>query len=149
MKLACFSGMLFLSSMALVNKVYIGQFINQGSNPNQGSDTTAYFIVQVPPEFTGGNEALLRFIQSTASSNYPISAKKGKGTYTVFLKLLIEKDGSISNLSVQNADTREEYIREGKRIARSMPKWKPGSQDGRLLRAYTVVPIHFIIEKKP
>lgn len=101
-------------------------------------DTTVYMIVQEPPAFVGGNEAMFRFI--LASSKYPVSLKKGP---LVQLRLLIEKDGSISEVKTIYADVSEEFVQEANRIVKTMPTWMPGSQDGQLLRAYAIVPIRF------
>ncbi|QKZ13535.1 energy transducer TonB [Spirosoma sp. KUDC1026] len=102
------------------------------------SDTTVYMIVQEPPAFVGGKEALFQFIQ--ANSKYPVNSKKGP---LVQLRLLIEKDGSVSEVKTIYTDVSEELTQEANRIGRTMPRWIPGSQDGRLLRAYAVVPIRF------
>ena len=117
--------------------------LHEITNQSKQVDTTVYSVVQVPPKFPGGNEALLQFIQS--ASQYPVNLKKGS---LVQLRLLIEKDGSISSVQVAYADVDDKLIEEAKRIAKLMPKWIAGSQDGRLLRVYTLVPIRFLSTKK-
>ncbi|WP_461132432.1 energy transducer TonB [Spirosoma lituiforme] len=116
--------------------------LGQTNNQHRQVDTTAYAVVQVPPEFPGGPDAMFQFIQST--SLYPISLTKGS---LMVVRLLVEKDGSISNVQITHADVANELIVEAKRIINRMPKWKPGSQDGQLLRAYTSVPIRFLKAK--
>lgn len=121
------------------NNTSLGQISSQ---PKQ-VDTTAYMIVQVPPQFPGGSQAMFRFIQS--ASYYPLNPKKG---LLVQLKLLVEKDGSISSVQAVYIEATDEFVREAKRIIKTMPKWIPGSQDGRLLRAYTIIPVRFPNTKK-
>ncbi len=87
---------------------------------------------------------MFEFVQST--SRYPVNLKKGS---LVQLKLLIEKDGSISSVQVGYTNANDELIQEAKRIVKMMPKWIPGSQDGQLLRVYALVPIRFMSGKKP
>ncbi|SFF31531.1 energy transducer TonB [Spirosoma endophyticum] len=123
---------IFLSG---ANSISLGQTINQ---PKQ-TDTTAYAVVQVPPKFPGGPDAMFQFIQST--SRYPVNLKKGPLTW---VKLLVEKDGSISNVQVTYTEVDDKLVSEAKRVVELMPKWTPGSQDGRLLRAYTSIPIRFV-----
>lgn len=106
-------------------------------------DTTAYVVIQVPPAFPGGNNAMFEFIQS--ASQYPVNLKKG---LLIQLKLLIEKDGSISSVQVDHSSVADELIQEAVRIAKMMPKWTPGSQNGQVLRVYALVPIRFISAKK-
>lgn len=102
-------------------------------------DTTTYSVVQVPPKFPGGPNVMFQFIQS--ASRYPVISKRGS---LVVVRLLIEKDGTISNVQVSYDDVDDAFVSEAKRIVNMMPKWIPGSQDGRLLRTYTWVPIRFV-----
>ncbi len=120
------------------NSVSLGQTINQSTQ----ADTTAYAVVQVPPEFPGGPDAMFQFIQST--SRYPDNLKKGPLT---LVKLLVEKDGSISNVQVTYTEVDDDLVSEAKRVVKIMPKWTPSSQDGRLLRAYISIPIRFVKAK--
>lgn len=101
-------------------------------------DTTAYTIVEIPPEFPGGRQALFSFIQS--ASQYPLNLKKG---FLVQLKLLVEQDGSISSIQVSYREAPEKFVNEAIRIIKTMPKWMPGSQDGQVRRAYAIIPIRF------
>jgi protein TonB len=116
--------------------------LGQTNNQNKQVDTTAYFVVQVPPKFPGGPDAMFQFIQST--SRYPVNSKKGSLT---IVKILVEKDGSISNMQVNYTEADDDLVSEAKRIVKLMPKWIPGSQDGQILRAYTAFPIRFVKAK--
>jgi protein TonB len=107
------------------------------------SDTTVYRIVQVPPALVGGNTAMQQYIQST--SRYPVSLKKGP---LVQLRLLIEKDGSVSKVKAAYTEVDDKYVQEAKRVVETMPNWVPGSQDGRPLRSYTLISIRFVDAKK-
>ncbi|GAB3173466.1 energy transducer TonB [Telluribacter humicola] len=110
------------------------------------ADTTVYTVVESPPEFPGGISSLRHYIER--NSKLPIAAKKGKNTITIGLKLLVERDGQISAVEVMEVDgvegrKQEKYEQEARRIVSGMPRWKPGSQDGRRLRTYFWVPILF------
>ena len=117
--------------------------LGQTNSQSQQVDTTAYMVVQVPPQFPGGSQAMFQFIQS--ASYYPLNPKKG---LLVQLKLLVEKDGSISSVKAIYAEANDEFVKEAMRIIKTMPKWIPGSHDGRLLRAYTIISIRFTNAKK-
>ena len=112
--------------------------LGQATSQTQSVDTTAYAVVQVPPKFSGGPDALFHFIQST--SRYPVNLKKG---FLTLVRILVEKDGSISDVQITYAEVDDRFVSEARRIVKMMPKWVPGSQDGRLLRAYTSVQIRF------
>jgi len=142
MSTGLFQPLFILPLVATVSVFAHTTSLGQTNNQHRQADTTAYAVVQVPPEFPGGPDAMFQFIQST--SLYPISLTKGS---LMVVRLLVEKDGSISNVQITHADVANELIVEAKRIINRMPKWKPGSQDGQLLRAYTSVPIRFLKAK--
>ncbi|GAB3754363.1 hypothetical protein [Spirosoma pomorum] len=106
--------------------------IAKKGNDQTLSDTTVYRIVQVPPAFVGGNTAMQQYIQST--SRYPVSLKKGP---LVQIRLLIEKDGSVSEVKAAYTEVDDKYVQEAKRVVETMLNWVPGSQAGRPLR-YTL-----------
>lgn len=139
----------FLHSILTLALIGITTTLSRGNDlygivkPSIQFDTTVYMVVEVPPKFPGGNEAMFEFIRS--ASQYPVNFKKGS---LVQLKLLIEKDGSISSVQVGYTNADDKLIQEAKRIVKTMPSWIPGSQDGRLLRVYALVPIRFIDTKK-
>ncbi|RYF77268.1 MAG: hypothetical protein EOO39_04315 [Cytophagaceae bacterium] len=135
--------LLILSSVGIITAISSGK--KHGGLVTQSSqiDTTVYTVVQVPPTFPGGDEAMFTFIRS--ASQYPVNLEKGS---LVQLKLLIERDGSVSKVELVYTDATEDSVREAKRVAQMMPKWIPGSQDGQLLRVYAVVPIRFVNLKK-
>lgn len=104
-------------------------------------DTTVYAIVEVQPEFPGGNRSLFEFIQST--SKYPVSRGGNKTTRPVSIRLLIEKDGTISDVSTLRSEGQSRLEDEAKRIAGHLPRWRPGYHGGRRVRTFTVVTIYF------
>jgi periplasmic protein TonB len=137
--------------------VLVSQFLHQAAFGNNNprlygdayksqTDTTKYTVVQVRPEFSGGIVGLKGFIKR--NSKIPVVSKLKKRTVTVHLKLLVEKDGRISAAEVVGAGNvkernQEKYVREARRLALNMPKWRPGSQDGKRLRTYALVTILF------
>ncbi len=133
--------LLLLLSIGTASISSYGQNLEEVTTQSYQGDTTVFTIVEVAPEFPGGKEAMFQFIQS--ASKYPVSPKDG---IMVSIKLLIEKDGSISRVQVFHADpdANDDLAREAVRIAKTMPKWIPGSQDGRPLRVLTVFPMRFV-----
>lgn len=95
---------------------------------------------EVYPEFPGGEVALYKFISDNLL--YPDSNKKVQGTVRV--QFIIEEDGSISNVIVKRPfgyGLDEEAIR----LVKSMPKWKPGSMNGKTVRMKYQIPIKLIL----
>ncbi|MFM7301569.1 MAG: energy transducer TonB, partial [Crocinitomicaceae bacterium] len=59
-----------------------------------------------------------------------------------YLKFVVEKDGTISNVEVIKGVSRD-LDNEAKRLVRVMPEWKPGRSKGMTVRSYFTMPINF------
>ncbi|MFC2111540.1 energy transducer TonB [Bacteroidota bacterium] len=109
----------------------------QEENDNKSS-------VDKAPSYPGGESARAKFIEKNLK--YPQTAilKKVEGTVTV--RFLVEKDGSISNISIIKgigSGCDEETIR----VIKLMPKWKPGTNKGEKVRVYLSMPVKFRLDK--
>jgi protein TonB len=63
----------------------------------------------------------------------------------VFIGFIVEPDGSLSDFKVLRGigyGCDEEALR----VAKSMPKWKPGMQNGETVRVSYLIPINFKLE---
>lgn len=97
-------------------------------------------IPEKAPEFKGGKEAMYEFLAKNMV--YPKKAQEEGIQGNVFIRFAIEKDGSMSNVEVVRSlspETDEEAVR----VIKSMPKWEPGTTNGKPVRAYFVIPIRF------
>ena len=92
------------------------------------------------PEYPGGDEALLAFLQREIQ--YPEVARTSGITGTVLIEFVVEKDGSVSNARVK-APLFPECDKEAVRGVMAMPKWKPGKNNGKPVRCYYQVPVTF------
>jgi protein TonB len=104
------------------------------------ADTTVYTIVERQPQFPGGMDSLRAFI--TTNRRYPAEAQKAGIKGRVLVSFIIEMDGSLRDITVFSGlgyGCDEEAVR----IIGAMPRWAPGSQDGRLLRVKYTLPIAF------
>jgi periplasmic protein TonB len=78
----------------------------------------------------------------TDNIRYPIEAQRNYISGRVFVKFVVEKDGSIGDVEVKKSlgyGCDEEAVR----VVKLMPKWNPGSQNGKLVRVYYNMPILF------
>ncbi len=102
-----------------------------------------YIVVENMPEFPGGRKALFKYLSDNIK--YPESAKK-KGIHgRVFINFTVEKDGSISDVKILRGiggGCDEEAIR----VVKAMPKWKPGEQDGKVVRVDFNLPVKFVLD---
>ncbi|MXV13707.1 TonB family protein [Hufsiella ginkgonis] len=104
------------------------------------SDETTYEYRknEEPPEFNGGEQGFLRFVQRTF--RYPADAIKTGVSGRVILSFVVEKDGSVSDIKVLRSvspSIDEEAIRT-LRISRN---WKPGRQHGIPVRVAVTLPL--------
>jgi len=75
------------------------------------------------------------------------AAKKGMkaGTYTVNVRFLVERDGSINYVEALN-DPGYGLAKGAVKVLKTGPKWKPGEQNGKVVRSYHTQPITFVIQ---
>ena len=73
---------------------------------------------------------------------YPEEAKEKGVQGRVVVKFIVEKDGSISNVEV-NQSVDPDLNNEAMRVIKNMPKWNPAKQNGTEVRAYYDVPVTF------
>ena len=77
------------------------------------------------------------------------AAKKGMkaGTYIVYVRFLVEKNGSIGNVKALN-DPGFGLAKGAEKVLKTGPRWTPGSQNGRVVRSYHTQPITFVITEE-
>ena len=100
-------------------------------------------VVEQDPEFPGGVEALYKYIQQNIK--YPQLAKENNITGRVFVTFVVEKDGSVSNVKAAR-DIGGGCGAEAVRVVKSMPKWSPGKQRGKAVRAAYTLPVNFTLQ---
>ena len=105
---------------------------------------SVYSVVEQDPEFPGGIEALYKYLAENIK--YPEQAKAEGVQGRVFVRFVIEADGSITNAQVLRSiggGCDEEALR----VVNAMPKWKPGMQDGKPVRVQYNLPIIFKLQE--
>jgi periplasmic protein TonB len=108
-----------------------------------GSETgEALFIVEVMPLFKGGDISKFRDWVGKRT-NYPQAAYERKIRGTVFLTFIVEKDGSVSNVTVVKGVDPLLDNEAIKAISES-PKWTPGLQRGQPVRVRFSIPLNFM-----
>ena len=104
-----------------------------------------FMVIEEDPEFPGGTDSLIAFIQRNL--HYPDEAKLNKIEGKVFITFIIEVDGSVSNIKVLR-DIGGGCGAEAVRVVKLMPKWKPGRQRGKAVRTQFNLPIHFVLPEE-
>jgi TonB family protein len=97
-------------------------------------------VHETMPEFPGGNERMYQWISENV--NYPQITAKERVSGKVVAKFCVQKDGTISDIQILESLS-PPYDQEVIRLLRSMPQWKPGTQDGNPIPVYFTFPIKF------
>ncbi|MBS1687738.1 MAG: energy transducer TonB [Bacteroidetes bacterium] len=96
--------------------------------------------VEQMPEFNGDfNNYIVGHIR------YPDAARSANITGRVIVRFVVNEDGTVSDARVMQGiggGCDEEAIR----VINSMPKWKPGKQNGVAVKVYCSVPINFMLQ---
>lgn len=144
-----------LEKSQLSTDEYFNQTINEkvdvtgtgmGDNLMSGQDGSAtdepFFLVEVMPSFKGGGLDKFRdWIQKRTS--YPQAAYDRKIRGTVVLTFIVEKDGSVSNVTVvKGVDPLLDD--EALKAITESPKWTPGLQRGEPARVRFLIPLNFM-----
>lgn len=99
-----------------------------------------YIAVEQPAEFPGGTAALMKWLSQNIS--YPQAAQMNGIQGRVMVKLVVEKDGSIGNVTILKGVDRD-FDREAIRVVKKMPKWTPARNNGVPVASYFNLPIMF------
>jgi len=93
-------------------------------------------------KFPGGNNAMAKFIGDNLV--YPEDAVDRNKQGTVYVRFVIEKDGNITQVKVEKGPylLRAEAIR----VVESMPRWKPGEDNGVKVPTCYRLPIKYVLE---
>ena len=124
--------------------VDVGKFGGTYTGEEEVVEDDPVVIAEEMPSFMGGDvNAFSRWCSQHIK--YPPVAIDNGSQGKVMLQFVVERDGSISRVTVQRGV--DKYLdEEAVRVVKSAPKWKPGSNRGKPVRVYVNVPITFVLE---
>lgn len=108
--------------------------------PNRNTEAIFEFVEWMP-EYPAGEEALNNYLEKNIQ--YPKQASDNKIEGKVIVNFIVNEDGSLSNIKLVRGigfGCDEEAIR----LIQSMPKWKPGKQNGKPVKVYMNQLITFV-----
>ena len=103
----------------------------------------AFANAQEVPSFPGGEEALNKYISSTAQ--YPQIAKDNGVEGIVVVGFMVDIDGSLNDLKIVKF-VDPDLEKEALRVVEGMPAWIPAQKDGTPIIAPSKVEIPFLLE---
>jgi TonB family protein len=111
-------------------------------NPIVDNDYKLGWCLSEVPKYPGGKEKLCEYI--VAHTEYPKAAVDSNITGKVFISFLVEKDGSVTNVKVQKGPCAL-LDSAAVKVVRTLPRWNPGTQNGKPVGVRMVIPINFSI----
>lgn len=106
-------------------------------------DTTIYTMVEKMPTFPGGEFKMYEFL--AMNIRYPQRARQDGYSGTVYVRFIVEPDGTITNIEVAKGvggGCSEEAVR----VVKMMPKWIPGEAFGKKVRVTYTLPVNFRLQ---
>ncbi len=107
------------------------------------SDDQTFSVVEQMPEYPGGMRAGLEFM--ARNLRYPTKAREAGKQGRVIVQFVVRKDGSLSDFKVL-CPIDPWLDAEAIRVISTMPKWKPGMQDGKPVSVKFTLPVTFMLE---
>ncbi len=108
------------------------------------AETNEIFVyAEVQPDFPGGKAAYQAYLNENLVYPEDALAKKIQGT--VYVRFVVEKDGSISQVETLG-EIGGGCDQEAVRLIKSVPKWNTGVQKGFIVRSWFTLPVTFLIE---
>ena len=111
-----------------------------GQSTQNDTSEEAIEVVEKLAEFPGGMQAMQAYMSQNIQ--YPAQAMAEGIQGKVVLTFIVEKDGSISNVTVIRSQG-ELLDNEAIRVVKRMPNWTPGMQGGKPVRTKFTLPIPF------
>ena len=133
--------LLFTTLLLLTASLTYAQ--NQHDNDTIASitgDTTIYTAAEKMPSFPGGEMKMYEFLAMNV--RYPQRAREDGYSGTVYVRFVVEPDGSITNIEVAKGvggGCSEEAVR----VVKMMPNWIPGEAFGKKVRVTYTLPVSF------
>lgn len=101
-------------------------------------------IEETMPSFPGGERGLINYIRENFI--YPKSARRQNIAGTIYITSLLGSDGYIKRIRVIKGITDGvDLDREGIRVLKTMPRWKPGLQNGSPVAVIYNLPIRCVL----
>ncbi|MGZ2371304.1 TonB family protein [Ancylomarina sp. YFZ004] len=124
------------------------QYLESGKKGNRAkrfsSKKDVFVVVEDMPEFPGGDNELQKWI--ARNIKYPEAAAKKGIVGRVYVGFVVNKKGGIEDIKIMRG-AEASLDAEAMRVIGTMPKWKPGKQNGKIVKVQYTIPINFALNK--
>ncbi len=114
--------------------------------PKEDDENKVFTKVEVDASYVGGESAWRRYLSNNLDAGVPGENGAPPGTYTVIVRFIVAKDGSVSDVQ---AETSHGFgmEQESVRAIKKSGKWTPAIQNGRNVTAYKRQPITWVVQE--
>ncbi len=127
------------------------QTISPGKEPTARTDSTRQDLSPTgnkncqDPQFPGGIASCMQWLSEHIK--YPAECVEKNIEGKVRVQFVVRSDGSLSNIKVIESP-HPALSEEGIRVISEMPRWKPGTLDGKPVNAKLVIPLNFHLQEE-
>jgi TonB family protein len=140
------SGEVLMGEPALEGKVEIIEppLITTGGLISIETENTPLKFAEKMPEYQGGIQAMMNFMKE--KTVYPLQEKEAGIEGTVYIKIIVNEDGTISNPTIlRGISGHPNFEKEAIRVVGLMPNWIPGENGGKAVKVEYNLPFKFKI----
>lgn len=116
---------------------------DSGDSHAPAKEPKPFKIVETQPSFIGGKSALVNYLSRNVV--YPKKSRKRGIEGKVIVEFLVAKTGMLKDIKIAKSVTKE-LDQEALRVVKSMPNWKPGTQQGKTVNVLMRIPISFKLQ---
>ncbi|MCM1022002.1 MAG: TonB family protein [Muribaculum sp.] len=116
---------------------------NLSGTLNQASDEKTFEAVEEPPQFPGGDAALMKFISQNL--RYPPYAAENNIQGRVIVRFVVTKTGEIGEVKIGRGKD-PSLDQEAMRVVRQLPRFIPAKQNGTPVNVWFNLPITFKLQ---
>ncbi len=119
------------------------KFSNAKESTEELNGKSIYLVAEEMPVFEGGDLGLRKYIAKNVT--YPKEARDAGISGKVYIRFTIDTDGSVVRAKVLKS-VHPSIDNEALRVIKSLPKWKPGKNQGVPVPVFYTVPIYFALK---
>jgi len=134
-----FTIILMLSTFSLFGNNTI--VLSDSTKIDSTKEVEIFDRTEVMPRFPGGPEQMMKYLSKNIK--YPELARKNGLQGKVVIKFYIDVDGTVKEPVVLKDGVGGGCAEEAMRVISMMPKWSPGTQRGKAVKVYYVLPVTF------
>ena len=119
---------------------------NECCSAEKDDDNTVHTVVENLPQFPGGLPAMADYLKNEI--RYPKKCREQKIEGRSIITFVVKKNGKISKVKVLRSAGNKLLDKEAKRAVKSMPRWQPGTHQGKEVKVRMTLPVLFKLQKK-